>query len=153
MWRITSLKGLRPPLKNLKVFLRCIIPRNKVSGGASDPPDPRRGYGGYGVLVFFRRSLLALKKQVVFSARLRLPWSCQGVSPGKTRGVLTPLGRRIRDLGENSTRVLRFELRIWRLKLPILPLNYTLSELLPPSYHYFGLFIRLHPPAPLSLLF
>ena len=39
----------------------------------------------------------------------------------------------LRDLGENSTRVLRFELRIWRLKLPILPLNYTLSELPPPN--------------------
>ena len=30
----------------------------------------------------------------------------------------------MRDL----TRVLRFELRIWRLKLPILPLNYTLIK-------------------------
>ena len=66
----------------------------------------------------------------------------------------------LRDLVENSTRVLRFELRIWRLKLPILPLNYTLSELLPliplfrpfysnpsPSLHTF-FYPRLRPPNP-----
>ena len=60
----------------------------------------------------------------------------------------------LRDLGENSTRVLRFELRIWRLKLPILPLNYTLSELPPPNITISAFFYGAKaPPLPLSRLF